>query len=1138
MAWTPPSTDKTVNMGQSEPTTGGWRPSEKDLTYQEPDVMKELSEGYYRQKAYADKIIAVNETVNKLSFSDGYNDDEKDHLKELAIRYPDMSYDTWNEAVKVMGGNSAVQGGYQTYYMSDHGIPTPLAPGQKVPKQKEIASVWGSQESANDDDVFTTIGKNLANTIPNVIKSMESIPALVQTMATGKEPEWYKASLNRLKTLKGVASEESQAELFDTKDLEMTWDSIMDPSRFNFNPKNVAGSVSNLVSSIAEYAFVNIITGGLGAKVKAAKQGFDYALKAKQLLAGVMVNMGETLDMAEEAGLKDREKFAFGSLVALPVSLIEQNLGLGSKILNAGQKTAKTGILKEASKLIERDAFGNITKKSLGKAYKATTTGIAEWGLNVMKSGIPEASEEMLQGTTQAVGAKVFDQLFGEDRQVGEGKFGTEPFSAEQFGNRINEGLAGFMGGAGGNIRGKANNQSKAVYEAIEEGPSKVKELKLQLSAALKSKDITQEEHDAGIFKINAYEKYHSEVAGLKVSNKTKRRISDLVWTNENLNTQIVELEKNPDSKLPGSNANTDLDVHREMLNDNINELKQLKLKPITDQQTAVSKKTEEKIKKAETPLNIVVGKKKEEPPTLEQQIKGATTVKDIDAFIKQADAEGTMTPELMDIALVQKAKIPPIKSALEQEYDYDMASLPKEIEAKRLEIKKVTDELSTLNVKVDEDIPADKLEEEDEWMQDQMAKDPNFKNWINTHNDIAYGQNSSLNPSMRQKEAVGNLYQQGFLTEDESKQTEGDRGSLSELITLGIRRSQWMKDKAETKGDTETVAKINKYQDGLKKLLGMGKGLKELEPAYKLIANTNNLSEDVRFEKLSKIKERLESKKKPTADDIRTLKAVKNALKLAEEKGYKKPVKQVKVAEPTKVEPVVVEPVIEVKTEEPIEPTKKKRKKKYIPIEQSDEVKDIPVFEGKVNKLFKKLANRKAKSPMKGTVFFKDGSQTKDLPSIETGNQTYEMASRRLMVEALKQQGMIDKDVENASITLKHVKKEDWNADDKLVDKLGKPYGDKIVVIAKNKKGEDFELGTLKVTDYEAQKKVIAEKRKVEKSKPKELSKSFTEEKPVSEMTNEEIVKSKEFIIFKSEKGNSKLSEQKVLEYYKNCKG
>jgi len=141
MAWTPPSTDKTVNMGESQPTTGGWTPPAKDLTYQKPDVMKELSEGYYKQKAYADKIIAVNETVNKLSFSDGYNDDEKDHLKELAIRYPDMSYDTWNEAVKVMGGNSAVQGGYQTYYMSDHGIPTPLAPGQKVPKQKEIATV-------------------------------------------------------------------------------------------------------------------------------------------------------------------------------------------------------------------------------------------------------------------------------------------------------------------------------------------------------------------------------------------------------------------------------------------------------------------------------------------------------------------------------------------------------------------------------------------------------------------------------------------------------------------------------------------------------------------------------------------------------------------------------------------------------------------------------------------------------------------------------------------------------------------------------------------------------------------------------------------------------------------------------------
>ena len=71
-------------MGQSQPTTGGWTPPEKDLTYQRPDVMKELSEGYYKQKAYADKIIAVNETVNKLSFSDGYNDDEKDHLKEFS----------------------------------------------------------------------------------------------------------------------------------------------------------------------------------------------------------------------------------------------------------------------------------------------------------------------------------------------------------------------------------------------------------------------------------------------------------------------------------------------------------------------------------------------------------------------------------------------------------------------------------------------------------------------------------------------------------------------------------------------------------------------------------------------------------------------------------------------------------------------------------------------------------------------------------------------------------------------------------------------------------------------------------------------------------------------------------------------
>lgn len=602
------------------------------------------------------------------------NSDEKDYLKNLRSNGA-LPVDVEN-AKLVLSGKHPKQEGFYSWYKDDKGMAIPLAPGEKPPKGKGIESVWGSQESAEDDGIFMTMGKNLANAVPQFVGAIGDVAATVQTLATGAEPQWSKEMQERLKSFELKTSEASNAEIYNTENIKSFKD-LLDPSRFDFTPENVAGGISQAAGSILQFMAANALTGGLGGASKAVQAGRiletavagskaaniaskamkveNIALKGKQLLAGTTINLGEGLQMGREAGLEDRELFGFGLLVALPVSMVEMNLGLTAKLLNNPEaKSELSGIFKEAGKKLIKDADGKITDASLKEVVKEMGTKSAsygaKWAEKIIKGGAPEAGEEMLQGFIQDGSAQIYDTLFGEGKSVGEGKFGIDALSPESFGKRINEGILGFMAGGLGSVRDKTPSRSKNAYNVVKNGETTA--FKAEAVAALKNGRITQSEYENAIERVNAYDTYEKETKGTKIKPEAKERSFGLIFTNESINKEIKAIEAEESTKtiktaklkpLNAEHLKNEKELTALFEGKSLEEaaaiVAPIEKTPLTKASTI--KKPEEKktpkvpIKKTpSTPEKKTVGIYDE----LISSIKKAKTVKDIDAFVAEAD--------------------------------------------------------------------------------------------------------------------------------------------------------------------------------------------------------------------------------------------------------------------------------------------------------------------------------------------------------------------------------------------------------------------------------------------------------------------------------------------------------------------
>lgn len=527
----------------------------------------------------------------------GYNDDEKEYLKSLKGK---VGGDEFKKIVDVVGNK-------KYYFENVNGVQKPIEikSGERAPKGKQIENIWGTKKSQDDDSILGTIGKNLANTIPNFLESLVTIPAAAYSLSTDKEADWFVDFQNSIESFKGKASEKSQAEMFNTKGIDGFSD-LLDADRYHFTPENVAGGLSQAASSILEFLGANVLTGGLGAVAKGAGFGAKLAMQGRRIGAGMIINQGEAIEAARESGLKPREAHVMGLIYAAPASVIEANFGISSKLLGSfAARAEKKAIASSIFSQVERDAAGNLTKEGLEKVFKETVKqSVAfskRWLPKLAQQGGIEATEEMTQGLILDSSQQIYDNLFGDDKEVGEGKFGTKALSAQAFGRRINEGILGFMaGGLGGNlIRSKTDEQSNSAYDAITTGDTVV--LKTELAGALKNNDITQEQYDLAIQKINTYSKYNEQTKSLGLDDNSNKRVFELTWSNENLRTQIEQLAQNPESKIEGTIPYQRLSISQKILNENSKEMSELMKKSIADQQTTVAGSVNDELVEAET---------------------------------------------------------------------------------------------------------------------------------------------------------------------------------------------------------------------------------------------------------------------------------------------------------------------------------------------------------------------------------------------------------------------------------------------------------------------------------------------------------------------------------------------------------
>lgn len=144
--------------------------------------------------------------------------------------------------------------------------------------------------------------------------------------------------------------------------------------------------------------------------------------------------------------------------------------------------------------------------------------------------------------------------------------------------------------------REQSELQSRQAYDAIKQGPEAVDALKNSIDALSSNGELTPEQQQRAISKIDSYQKYSDQTKDLGLDNASERRVHDLSWSNENLKTQAEALKQNPDAGVPGSITHIRLNETENMLRDNSREMEELMRPKIMDQQSAVSQKAQSKL--------------------------------------------------------------------------------------------------------------------------------------------------------------------------------------------------------------------------------------------------------------------------------------------------------------------------------------------------------------------------------------------------------------------------------------------------------------------------------------------------------------------------------------------------------------
>lgn len=473
-------------------------------------------------------------------------------------------------------GITNIKGTSSKYYFNDKGIPVPLKSSERPPAGYEVASTWGTQQEANDDNTITSLGKHLWNGVLGAAEGIVLLPELAYRSTTGKESDWFHKIENNVEAIKFKTPEYEKKPLYNIEDLvgikdyaelfkKDRWIPSMDAVQgailggletglsFVLGTKGLgaAGKLAGVAGKTSGLLKTGVLADEVGNVLNKGSQltnfieGTSNAGKLGQAYTTSYVqNYNEAYDAATEAGLEGSDKLAFAGVATIPLAMLEVAFGTeGLLTKNMLAKDAKKEMFKKLGEGIIKDASGNITEESLQKLFKESVIN----GTRLNKSFVRELGsvigEESLTEAGQAITIETAKEIY--DKVSKDQKFNTEVFSVENVGKYINEALSGGIGAMGIGAYGvnqkrrinKEQAKNSNAFEIVKNG--QIDNFNKNVNLALENGDISKEDADAAKFKVRTYQEYYDQTKDTKLNDEDKKRVFELTFEKSNLENQI-----------------------------------------------------------------------------------------------------------------------------------------------------------------------------------------------------------------------------------------------------------------------------------------------------------------------------------------------------------------------------------------------------------------------------------------------------------------------------------------------------------------------------------------------------------------------------------------------------------------------
>jgi len=580
-----------------------------------------------------DKENQLENTLNDIvktsrrSISDG----EKDLLRDM-LSNPNITGEQAKESIQAMQGyhpkqEQSVYGIDPAYYVKadENGVvrPIPLSKGERPPKEFQVENVWGqTKKQAQDDSWYTDLTKSLFNALPSLAMGASDIGNFVSLAVTGEESEFFNRAKSTSESLKMFKDDNGGKTLYNTDGVKEIGD-LVSSERFDVSPEALWNTVNWAAESLPQFL---IGAGVAGRGIQGAKflVGLEGALgsagqKASLFAASTAMQLGENMEAAKEAGLTGREIAQYaGPVTAIQASLDAfTGLDIGATLFSRGYKDASKTLVKNFAKQLTKEADGTLTKESLkkvGREFAMEYGNLSkEYAKVAMKDLGGEMLQESLQDVTTKAGQQIWDNLTSEDKA----KFGTDALSAKSFASYLSNGInsLGVAPVTAISAKQKYNEQSNEALKIIEQGKDKVDEFKANIYQAERRGDITEDERNHAINKIDRYQIYSEQVKDLpNMSKEEKKEAFELSFNIDALKSEVNRFSQEDIAKLDPI-AKAKIEAKETLAKDLQKDLNRILLKQSVPTETKVGDETVAKLAKEFEPKKE--GEKK--PMTLKE---------------------------------------------------------------------------------------------------------------------------------------------------------------------------------------------------------------------------------------------------------------------------------------------------------------------------------------------------------------------------------------------------------------------------------------------------------------------------------------------------------------------------------------